>query len=113
MREASSVDAERSLARERRGEADKRLAAAQALADTERRAAEPSEVAWRALEAATEAARAADPDTISTASDSTVPSAQRFLEAESKRELLIDRLAAARGGTELAETLGARRPGPA
>lgn len=107
--EQRGVDAALALAQERLAEADKRRRAAELEADHERRASAPSEALWRSLEAAARDAGVLELDAaiVPTAPESS--SAQRWLEAESRRALLVDRLAAARGGAELAQALEAAR----
>jgi chromosome partition protein MukB len=109
QREQSGIDAQRALARERLAEAQKRQRTAQLALEKERAEHEPSEAAWTALAAAARQARVLELDAALAASTDDAPSAQRWLEAESKRALCCDRLQAARGGAELALAL-ARPP---
>jgi chromosome partition protein MukB len=100
--EEGSIDADAALAEERLGEAEKRTLRAESELAAERARAEPAERNWRDLSrAALEAGVELDAE----AGGSPAPSAQRWLEARSKRELLGDRLEAARGGVELARTI--------
>jgi chromosome partition protein MukB len=103
--EASSLDAEIALARERLAEAHKRQRAAELGLAKERAACEPSEAAWAALSAAARDARVFELDAALAGASEDGSSTQRWLEAESKRSLLSDRLAAARGGAELGAEL--------
>jgi chromosome partition protein MukB len=108
QREQGGIDAALALARERLREAEKRQSAAASDAERLRLASEPSELAWQALREAAHAARVLEPDAALADSARGASSAQRWLEAESKRELLSDRLGAARGGAEIGEGLKAR-----
>jgi chromosome partition protein MukB len=115
QREHSAIGGELLIARERQGQAEERCRAAALDADRLRREAEPSDAAWRSLETAARAAAVFDPDTALTESASgdaaraePSTSARRWLEAESRRDLLSDRLRMARGGAELAAALKAR-----
>ena len=105
--EQRGIDAALALARERLTEAEKRRRSAETEADAVRRASAPSDAAWNALEAAAREAGVLDLDAGLAAAAGDASSAQRALETESKHALLVDRLAAARGGAELAAALEA------
>jgi chromosome partition protein MukB len=107
--EQRGIEAALALARERLAEAEKRCRAADSEAEHERRASAPSEAMWRSLEAAARDAGVLELDAAIIPGPLESSSAQRWLEAESRRALLIDRLAAARGGAELAQALEAAR----
>jgi chromosome partition protein MukB len=107
-REQNGIDAELALARERLGEAEKRRQAAALDAERQRLASEPSDAAWRALAEAARSAHVLEPDAALVDPARGTSSTQRWLEAEGKRELLSDRLSAARGGAELGEAMKLR-----
>jgi chromosome partition protein MukB len=107
-REQNGIDAELALARERLGEAEKRRQAAELDAERQRLASEPSDAAWRALAEAARSAHVLEPDAALVDPARGTSSTQRWLEAEGKRELLSDRLSAARGGAELGEAMKLR-----
>jgi chromosome partition protein MukB len=106
--ERNGSGAELALARERLRQVDQRCHDEATLAEQLRLASEPSEAAWRALDAAARSANVSEPDAAPADGAPSATSAQRWLEADSKRELLSDRLSAARGGAELGDTLRAR-----
>jgi chromosome partition protein MukB len=106
--EQNGSGAELALARERLRQADQRCRDAALEAEQLRLASEPSEAAWRTFDAAARAANVFEPDAARADAASTATSAQRWLEADGKRELLSDRLSAARGGAELGDSLKAR-----
>jgi chromosome partition protein MukB len=107
-REQNGIEAELALARERLTEAEKRHQAAQLDAERQRLASEPSDAAWRALAEAARSAHVLEPDAALVDPARGTSSTQRWLEAEGKRELLSDRLSAARGGAELGEAMKRR-----
>ncbi len=105
--DAGSIDAELALGRERLGESEKRRRAAELALSQERKRAEPREQSWQALWNAAQKAGVFDRDGALDGAAPAASSSQRWLEAQSKRELLADRLEAARGGSELLPRISA------
>jgi len=96
--------AERALAEERRARADNEAQAAAARQSALSAEAEPIEQRWNALRSAAESAGVLHA-ALSLAAPSGHSSFELQAEAKSKRELLIDRVARARGGDELLASL--------
>jgi chromosome partition protein MukB len=105
--EARGIEAEVALRRERRNEAEKRWRSSTLALESERTRAEPAQRQWRELSLAAERAGVQEPEEIGHDSPGQPMSAQRWIEADGKRQLLGDRLEAARGGAELALEIAA------
>jgi chromosome partition protein MukB len=105
--EARGSEAEVALRQERRNEAEKRWRSSTLALESERTRAEPAERQWRELSLAAERAGVLEMEELGHDSLALPMSAQRWIEADGKRQLLGDRLEAARGGAELALTISA------
>jgi chromosome partition protein MukB len=103
--EESAIDANLALCRERLVEAQKRARQAELELRNERDRAQPAERQWQLLDDTARAAGVLEANELTEGGlvEGEAPSSQqRWLEAQAKMQLLGDRLAAARGGAELA-----------
>jgi chromosome partition protein MukB len=112
LTEARGIEAEVALHQERSKEAAKRLHALELELRGERARAEPAHSQWQELSQAAKSAKVYDEGELAE-SEHVTSSPQRWLEANAKRQLLGDRLEAARGGSELALALATHFDVPA
>jgi len=102
--EERGIDAEVALCGERVAEASRRLALAQAELERERALSEPAERRWAELSETAHTWGVLEEPSEARSGVPASGSSQLWLEAQAKRALLVDRLHAARGGADLAQS---------